>query len=72
MSKRLQILITEIRASHPRYLRLRIVRQEMDRAEFEFATNMAEDRNAEVQTYVDYMCVIHRQIQEEVKKTAYY
>jgi protein transport protein SEC24 len=44
----------------------------MDRAEFEFATNMAEDRNAEVQTYVDYMCVIHRQIQEEVKKTAYY
>lgn len=72
LSKRLQILITEIRASHPRYLRLRIVRQEMDRAEFEFATNMAEDRNAEVQTYVDYMCVIHRQIQEEVKKTAYY
>ncbi|KAH8548192.1 hypothetical protein BGW37DRAFT_523629 [Umbelopsis sp. PMI_123] len=72
LSKRLQILITEIRASHPRYLRLRIVRQELDRSEFEFATNMAEDRNAEVQTYVDYMCVIHRQIQEEVKKTNYY
>ena len=72
LSKRLQIFITEVRASHPRYLKLRIVRQEMDRIEFEFATNMAEDRNAEVQTYVDYMCVIHRQIQEEVKKTKYY
>lgn len=44
----------------------------MDAIEFSFSTWMAEDRNAEVQTYVDYMCVLHRKIQDEIKKNSGY
>ncbi|KAF7731415.1 COPII coat Sec23p-Sfb3p heterodimer component [Apophysomyces ossiformis] len=62
----------QLQSERSRYLQLRIVRQEIDPLEFVFSTWMAEDRNAEVQTYVDYMCVLHRKIQEEMKKVSQY
>lgn len=58
----------QLQASRAKYLALHIVRQEKDAIEFMFATWMSEDRNVEIQTYVDYMCVLHRKIQEEMKK----
>jgi protein transport protein SEC24 len=58
----------QLQSQRARYLKPCIVRQEKDAIEFLFSTWMSEDRNAEVQTYVDYMCVLHRKIQEEMKK----
>ncbi|KAI7875629.1 hypothetical protein K492DRAFT_210828 [Lichtheimia hyalospora FSU 10163] len=72
LSERIQDISRQLQLQRPRYLQLRIVRQEMDAIEFVFSTWMAEDRNAEVQTYVDYMCVLHRKIQEEMKKHSNY
>lgn len=68
LSQRINDIATQLQADRTRYLQLRIVRQEMDAIEFVFSTWMAEDRNAEVQTYVDYMCVLHRKIQDEMKR----
>lgn len=68
MSEEVHGIIKQIQDSRCKYLGLRIVRQEKDQIEFLFATWMSEDRNVEVQTYVDYMCVLHRKIQEEMKK----
>ncbi|KAI8975427.1 hypothetical protein BDF20DRAFT_605994 [Mycotypha africana] len=68
LSEEVHGIMTQIQASRSKYLALRVVRQEKDASEFLFATWMSEDRNAEVQTYVDYMCVLHRKIQEEMKK----
>ncbi|KAI8090117.1 Sec23/Sec24 trunk domain-containing protein [Gilbertella persicaria] len=61
-------IMRQLQASRTRHLALRVVRQEKDAIEFLFSTWMSEDRNAEIQTYVDYMCVLHRKIQEEMKK----
>ena len=72
LSERIQDISRQLQLQRPRYLQLRIVRQEMDAIEFVFSTWMAEDRNAEVQTYIDYMCVLHRKIQEEMKKHSNY
>lgn len=58
-----------LQSQRSRYLALHIVRQEKDQIEFLFSTWMSEDRNADIQTYVDYMCVLHRKIQDEMKKS---
>jgi protein transport protein SEC24 len=68
LSHKLHAIQRQLQSHRARYLFLRIVRQEKDAIEFLFSTSMSEDRNAEVQTYVDYMCVLHRKIQEEMKK----
>lgn len=56
LSTRVNHIAQQLQSDRSRALQLRIVRQEMDPIEFAFSTWMAEDRNAEVQTYVDYMC----------------
>ncbi|KAI8884924.1 hypothetical protein K501DRAFT_332349 [Backusella circina FSU 941] len=68
MSHKMHAIQRQLQSQRQKYLFLRIVRQEKDAIEFLFSTSMSEDRNAEVQTYVDYMCVLHRKIQEEMKK----
>lgn len=70
LSEEVHGLMRQLQASRVRYLALHVVRQEKDALEFMFATWMSEDRNVEVQTYVDYMCVLHRKIQEEMKKNS--
>ncbi|EPB87319.1 hypothetical protein HMPREF1544_05844 [Mucor circinelloides 1006PhL] len=70
LSEEVHGLMRQLQASRVKYLALHIVRQEKDSLEFMFATWMSEDRNVEVQTYVDYMCVLHRKIQEEMKKNS--
>ncbi|KAI9493869.1 hypothetical protein BDB00DRAFT_821063 [Zychaea mexicana] len=72
LSERIHDISRQLQSERARCLQLRIVRQEMDAVEFAFSTWMTEDRNAEVQTYVDYMCVLHRKIQDEMKKNSNY
>jgi protein transport protein SEC24 len=60
----------QLQSTRAKYLALHVVRQDKDAIEFLFATWMSEDRNAEVQTYVDYMCVLHRKIQEVMKQNS--
>ncbi|KAI9315351.1 Sec23/Sec24 trunk domain-containing protein [Dichotomocladium elegans] len=72
LSERINDTARKLQSDRSRYLQLRIVRQEKDAIEFVFSTWMSEDRNAEVQTYVDYMCVLHRKIQDEMKKNSNY
>ena len=72
LSERIHDISRQLQSERARCLQLRIVRQEMDAIEFSFSTWMTEDRNAEVQTYVDYMCVLHRKIQDEMKKSSNY
>ncbi|KAI7865779.1 Sec23/Sec24 trunk domain-containing protein [Spinellus fusiger] len=72
ISHKIHTMMEQLQSEKSMYLRLHIVRQEMDPIEFMFSTWMTEDRNAEVQTYVDYMCLLHRRIQEEIKKSTNY
>jgi protein transport protein SEC24 len=44
---------------------VRIVRQQLD-MELDFANLLAEDKNNDQMSYVDFLCVVHRQIQNEV------
>ncbi|KAI8073006.1 Sec23/Sec24 trunk domain-containing protein [Gongronella butleri] len=68
LSHRVHAIIDKLQAQRSRHLQLHVIRMEKDPLEFVYSTWMTEDRNAEVQTYVDYMCVLHRKIQEEMKK----
>ncbi|ORX60553.1 hypothetical protein DM01DRAFT_1332696 [Hesseltinella vesiculosa] len=68
LSHQVHAIMDKLKSQRSRYLQLHVIRQELDPLEFTFSTCMTEDRNAEVQTYVDFMCVLHRKIQEEMKK----
>ncbi|KAI9272138.1 hypothetical protein EDC94DRAFT_595571 [Helicostylum pulchrum] len=68
-SQKIHSIMRHLQSQRSRYLALHIVRQEKDQIEFLFSTWMSEDRNADIQTYVDYMCVLHRKIQDEMKKS---
>ncbi|KAG1462190.1 hypothetical protein G6F56_005569 [Rhizopus delemar] len=68
ISQKIHNMMNMLQSQRANHLKFCIVRQELDPVEFLFSTCMSEDRNAEVQTYVDYMCVLHRKIQEEMKK----
>ncbi|KAI9306085.1 Sec23/Sec24 trunk domain-containing protein [Cunninghamella echinulata] len=68
LSHQVHSIARKLQSDRARYLQFHVIRQDLDPLEFIFSTWMAEDRNAEVQTYVDYMCVLHRKIQEEMKK----
>ena len=46
-------------------LTLQLARQGLDGAEYEFARLLYEDRNNEAQSYVDWLVLLHRQIQME-------
>jgi protein transport protein SEC24 len=66
ISKKLHAIIGELQSRHGRFLALRIVRQQLDPTELEFASLLTEDKNNESMSYVDYLCYIHKQIQSEV------
>jgi len=51
-----------------RFLPLRIIRQQLDPAELEFANLLVEDKNCDGLNYVDYLCIVHRQIQVSVRE----
>ncbi|RKP04414.1 protein transport protein Sec24c [Thamnocephalis sphaerospora] len=66
LSHRLRAIAGALQSRHGRHLALRIVRQQLDPSEAEFASLLTEDKNNENMSYVDYLCYIHKQIQTEV------
>ncbi|KAI8997532.1 Sec23/Sec24 trunk domain-containing protein [Pilobolus umbonatus] len=67
LSNRIHNMMHTLQSQRSRYLTFHLVRQEIDPEEYQFATWMCEDKNSEIQSYVDYMCVLHRKIQEEIR-----
>lgn len=49
-----------------RAMSLQLARQGLDGAEYEFARLLLEDRNAEAQSYVDWLVHVHRGVQGEL------
>lgn len=66
LSRQTRDIIGAIQAQRAWKMPVHIVRQQLD-AELEFANLLTEDKNNEQMSYVDYLCVVHRQIQTEVK-----
>lgn len=72
-SIKIRNLIAHMQLQRTHALTLSIARQQLDVSELEFVTMLMEDKNNDAMSYVDYLCVIHRQIQNEVnKETTYY
>lgn len=49
-----------------RSLPLLVSRQSLDSTEFEFANLLVEDQNNDAMSYVDYLCFVHKQIQNDL------
>lgn len=64
-SVQLRKFIGAIQGQRAWYMPIRIVRQQLD-MELDFANLLVEDKNNEQMSYVDYLCAVHRQIQNEV------
>ncbi|ORY06568.1 hypothetical protein K493DRAFT_203088 [Basidiobolus meristosporus CBS 931.73] len=69
-SHQIRALIARLQDDKSRYPSLQIVRHQMDQSELEFINLMVEDKNNDNMTYVDYLCFIHRQIQNELIDTS--
>ncbi|KAK9729542.1 COPII coat Sec23p-Sfb3p heterodimer component [Basidiobolus ranarum] len=65
-SHQIRTLMKVLQQEKVRYPNLQIVRHQMDQAELEFSNLMVEDKNNDNMSYVDYLCFIHRQIQNEL------
>ena len=68
-STQIRSVIGYIQSQRGRYLQLQIVRQTLDpREESEFGNWLVEDKNFEVMAYVDFLCYVHRLIQNEINQ----
>lgn len=65
LSRQTRDIIGAIQAQRAWKMPVHIVRQQLD-MELEFANLLTEDKNNEQMSYVDYLCVVHRQIQTEI------
>lgn len=65
-SAQLRAIVDYIQAQKARYLNLILVRQGKELYELDFANQLAEDKNNDNMSYVDYLCAIHRMIQNEI------
>ncbi|KAF9185975.1 COPII coat Sec23p-Sfb3p heterodimer component [Haplosporangium sp. Z 767] len=64
-SAQLRTIADYMQQQRAKYLNLMIVRQDRDH-ELEFSNMLVEDKNNDAMSYVDYLCAIHRMIQNEV------
>lgn len=69
-SKQLVGLVEYLQTQRPKGIARSIViaRQQLDGAEVEFMNMLVEDANADAMSYVDYLCYVHKQIQDEVNR----
>ncbi|KAI7816333.1 Sec23/Sec24 trunk domain-containing protein [Gamsiella multidivaricata] len=65
-STQLRTIISYMQSQRSKYLDLVVVRQGLDQSELEFSNQLVEDKNNEAMSYVDYLCAIHRMIQNGV------
>ncbi|KAF0507910.1 ER to Golgi transport-related protein [Gigaspora margarita] len=65
-SVQIRSIIAHLQSQRSKYLRLTIVRTQIDPSEIEFNSLLVEDENNGAMSYVDYLCYIHKQIQTEV------
>lgn len=56
----------DLNQRHFRSLPLLIARQSIDSTELEFGNLLVEDQNNDAMSYVDYLCFVHKQIQNEL------
>src|SRR4051812_11208473 len=66
LSQRLHNIINYMQSQRSRHITFHVVRQSMDQIEAEFVNLLTEDKNNDAMNYVEYLCFIHRQIQNEV------
>jgi len=64
-SVQIRKIIGAIQSQRAWNMPVRIVRQQLD-MELDFANLLAEDKNNDQMSYVDFLCVVHRQIQNEI------
>jgi len=66
-SSQVHQLIAQVRNNYPlRYLSLEIVRQKQPQEVTFMETNMIEDKTLLEMSYVDFLCYVHREIQNEL------
>ncbi|KAI9296564.1 hypothetical protein K502DRAFT_364026 [Neoconidiobolus thromboides FSU 785] len=66
-SEQVSSVIKAIKEQRSHGMNLQIVRQQLDASEVEFCNLLSEDKNLDNPSYVDYLCLVHRQIQTESK-----
>lgn len=66
ISSRIRTLLQKIQHQRSRYLGLSIIRSGIDPSEMEWAQMLAEEPQSNVPSYVDFLCRIHSQIQQEL------
>ncbi|KAG0300638.1 COPII coat Sec23p-Sfb3p heterodimer component [Dissophora globulifera] len=67
-SMQLRTIASYMQEQRAKYLNLVVVRQGRDQSELEFSNQLLEDKNNDAMSYVDYLCAIHRMIQNEVSQ----
>ncbi|KAJ1959551.1 COPII coat Sec23p-Sfb3p heterodimer component [Dispira parvispora] len=69
LSQQIRAIVDHMQSQRTRYLQFRVVRQGMGQSDLDFASLLTEDQTADGQSYVDYLCDIHRRIQMEISKS---
>lgn len=68
-SEQVHQVIQELRRQRAHGMPFSIVRQQLDASEVSFANLLVEDKNLENPSYIDYLCLVHRNIQTEVNRS---
>ncbi|KAJ1930728.1 COPII coat Sec23p-Sfb3p heterodimer component [Tieghemiomyces parasiticus] len=68
-SQQVRAIVDHMQSLRTRYLQFRIVRQGMGQSDVDFASLLTEDKTTDGQSYVDYLCDIHRRIQIDISKS---
>jgi len=64
----LSSIISHVQSQRARFMPIVIVRQQLDQLEHQFKELLVEDVNNENQSYVDYLCSVHHDIQQAVSE----